>query len=209
MSGMNLLSMLASAQGGSAISNLGQQVGLNSSQAESAVKALLPALSSGLKRNVAQQGGLESLIGALQNGNHQKYLDDASHLAQPQAQQEGNAILGHILGSKDVSRTVASRAAAQTGIGESALKQMLPLLATMAMGSLGKQAQQPSMANILGAALSGGQSSGGGGGLLGGLMGAVMGGGQQKQATNPLMSMLDADGDGSAMDDVFDMLTKR
>lgn len=208
MSGMKLLSMLASAQGGNAISNLGQQVGLNPSQAESAVKAMLPALSSGLKRNVAQPGGLESLLGALQGGNHQQYLDDAAHMANPQTASAGNAILGHILGSRDVSREVASRAAAQTGISAGALKQMLPLLATMAMGSLGKQAQQPSMTNLIGSALSGGQSSGGG--LLGGLMGAVMGGGsQQRQAANPLMSMLDADGDGSAMDDVFDMLIKR
>lgn len=208
MSGMNLLDMLSAAQGGNAISNLGQQVGLNQSQANAAVKALLPALSSGLKRNVAQQGGLDALVGALQSGNHSQYLDDAAHLANPQTTSAGNAILGHILGSKDVSRAVAGRAAAQTGIGEGALKQMLPLLATMAMGSLGKQAQQPSMANILGAALSGGQSSGGG--MLGGLLGAALGGGRKQQpAQNPLMAMLDADGDGSAMDDVFDMLTKR
>ena len=52
---------------------------------------------------------------------------------------DGNAILGHILGSKDVSRSVAAQASQQTGIGSDLLKQMLPVVATMAMGYLSKQ----------------------------------------------------------------------
>ena len=43
-------------------------------------------------------------------------------------------ILGHPLGSKDVSRQVASRAAAQTGLSADVLKRMLPLAATLMMG---------------------------------------------------------------------------
>ena len=53
--------------------------------------------------------------------------------------QDGNGILGHLLSSKDVSRQVARKASEQTGIGEGVLKQMLPLVATMVMGSLSKQ----------------------------------------------------------------------
>lgn len=216
MSGMNLLNMLASAQGGNAIANIGKEVGLNPAQAESAVKALLPALSSGLKRNVSQPGGLEALLGALQSGNHAQTADDPASLSNPQTTQTGNAVLGHVLGSKDVSREVANRASAATGIGNDVLKKMLPLVASMAMGSMAKQTQHPSMANLVTQALSGGGQSSGGGGLLGGLMGAVLGGGQSapaagnaKQGENPLMAMLDADGDGSAMDDIFNMLTKK
>jgi hypothetical protein len=47
---------------------------------------------------------------------------------------DGNGILGHILGSKDVSRQVAAQASARTGIGADVLKKMLPLVATLAMG---------------------------------------------------------------------------
>ena len=43
-----------------------------------------------------------------------------------------------VLGSKDVSRQVASQASAQTGLGADLLKQMLPVMAAMAMGAIGK-----------------------------------------------------------------------
>ena len=66
---------------------------------------------------------------------------------------DGNSILGHIFGSKDVSRQVASQVSAQTGIGESALKAMLPIVAAMMMGSMSKRVAQP-----------GGMPLGGGGG---------------------------------------------
>ena len=52
---------------------------------------------------------------------------------------DGNGILGHILGSKDASRAVAAQAAAQTGIGADVLKKLLPIAATLVMGSLAKQ----------------------------------------------------------------------
>ena len=53
---------------------------------------------------------------------------------------DGNAILGHILGSPDVSRAVANNASSATGIGPDVLKRMLPVIATLAMGALAKQA---------------------------------------------------------------------
>ncbi len=211
MAGLNLLDMLAQAQGGSAIGNLGKQFGLDGAAANMAVKALLPAISSGMKRNAAQPDGLSSLLGALKKGNHQQYIDDASQFARPEARNEGNAILGHLLGSKQVSREVASRAAAQTGISDGVLKQMLPMVAAMAMGSLGKQTAQPGMMDMISGAMGasgGGKSSGGG--LLGSLAGSLLGGGRKAKPTaNPLAAMLDADGDGSMMDDVLDILSKR
>ena len=57
---------------------------------------------------------------------------------------DGNAILGHILGSRDVSRAVATNASSATGIGPDVLKKMLPVVATLAMGALAKQAASQS-----------------------------------------------------------------
>ena len=51
---------------------------------------------------------------------------------------DGNNILGHIFGSKDVSRNVAAQAASSTGIGASLIKKALPLLASLAMGAMSK-----------------------------------------------------------------------
>jgi len=70
---------------------------------------------------------LAGLLGALQGGQHEQYLENPQMLGQPQTVNDGNAILGHLFGSKDVSRAVAGRAAEQTGIGSDVLKKLLPL----------------------------------------------------------------------------------
>jgi len=221
MAGMNLLDMIMAAQGGKVAQSAGSQLGLNGKQSQQAIAALLPAISSALKMNTKNPQGLQSLLGALQGGQHEQYLDNADVYGQPDIRDQGNAILGKLFGSKEVSRAVAGRAAEQTGIGADILKKMLPMVATMAMGSLSKQTRQPSMAQQLaGLALGGGgaqnnrgqQQSG-----LGGLLGGLLGGGrrqvrQQQQAQSQGMgilgNLLDADGDGNMMDDILGMAMK-
>ncbi len=134
-----LMDMLMSAAGGGAARQVGQQFGLSSEQTSGALAQLVPALMAGLQRNTSQQGGVESLIGALNSGTHGQYLDRPELLGEETTTEDGNSILGHILGSKDVSRAVASRAAEQTGIGADVLKKMLPVVATMVMAGLSKQ----------------------------------------------------------------------
>ena len=221
---MNMMEMIMQAAGGQAPQQVGQQFGLNQQQSQNAIAALLPAISSGLKRNADSPQGLAGLLGAIQSGNHTQYLENPSQLSNQAAVQEGNGILGHIFGSKDVSRAVAGRASEQTGIGADVLKKMLPMVAMMAMGSLGKQtgsvAPGASMKGMLGQLamqqlMGGGQQSGG----LGGMLGGLLGGGQRKaqvqqqqahsQGLGMLGKMLDADGDGSSMDDILGMLMKR
>jgi hypothetical protein len=181
---MNLLETILSASGGAPVRGLAQNFGLEENQASSALQALLPALSSGLKNNVASSGGLESLLGALSKGNHQQYLEQPNRLGQTETVQEGNAILGHLLGSKDVSRQVASRASSQTGLPVDMLKKMLPLVATMAMGALSKNTAQQGIQRSSAAAMPGGDLMG----MLG--------------------PMLDADGDGSVADDLLGLAGK-
>ena len=79
------------------------------------------------------------MLAALQGGNHERYVDDPSALSAPDTIEDGNGILGHIFGSKDRSREVASQVAGRTGIGASILKQMLPVLAGLLMGHLAKR----------------------------------------------------------------------
>lgn len=171
-----ILDMLMNAAGGGAVQQLGQRFGLSDQQTRSALDQLVPALMAGLQQNTSQQGGMEALIGALQRGNHGMYLDDPEVLTRETTTQDGNSILGHIFGSKDVSRAVANRASTQTGIGAEVLKQMLPIVATMVMGSLSKRS-----ANAPPAAASA---------SVGGLLG----------------SLLDQNRDGSIADDVVGML---
>lgn len=178
---MNLLDAILSAQGGGAVSNLSRKFNLSDDQTISAISSLLPALSSGLQRNLSAEGGLDSLLGALSSGRHQRYVEDPASLDDESTVQDGNGILGHILGSKDVSRQVAAQASEQTGVGADVLKRMLPLLATMVMGSLSQRA----------AAAPAQAQAGAGEGILG-----------------MLTPMLDGNRDGSIADDVVGMLGK-
>lgn len=178
---MNILDAILNVRNGAAVRQAGASVGLGQDQATAALAALVPALAAGLKNNAGSPDGLAGLIGALSGGHHQRYLDDPTTLGQPAAIAEGNGILGHVLGSKDVSRQVAAQAAAGTGISADVLKRLLPLAATMVMGAL---ARQRAAAPAPGAAAS-----------SGGL-------------TDMLGSMLDRDRDGSVIDDVASMVGK-
>lgn len=174
---MNLLETILNSQNGELVRQLAGNLNIDEDKARAAVGALVPALGSGISRNASSPQGLQDLIGALSRGDHGRYLEQPETLAQPAAVEEGNGILGHIFGSKDVSRQVAARAAERTGVDSSVLKQMLPLLATAAMGAL-------SRGGAAGAAQS--QDAGSG---LGGMLG----------------QMLDADKDGSVVDDLIGM----
>ena len=141
---MNILETILNAQNGAAVRQMGQQVGLGEGDTITALSALLPALSGGFQNNLQSAGGLDRLTAALSNGQHQQYLEDPTSLAN--ATDDGNGILGHILGSKDMSRQVAANAAAQTGISADVLKQMLPLVAAMMMGGISRQTAQANVA---------------------------------------------------------------
>ncbi|MHA7901366.1 MAG: DUF937 domain-containing protein [Henriciella sp.] len=206
-----LLDLLAGAQARPAKQQLGQQFGLSEDMTQQAMAALIPALAAGLKSNASQPGGVEALLGALNKGAHSRYLDEPSLLGRPETRNEGNGILGHLLGSKEVSRSVASRASEKTGLDSAVLKQMLPIVATMVMGSLSKKSEEPETVSQLAGLLGGSQPQPNDGGL-GGLLGGLLGGGRQKPAQSDGLGMLgalfDADRDGSAMDDIFDMVLK-
>lgn len=79
-----------------------------------------------------------ALLGALANGNHSQYIENPELLSEQSTIAERNGILGHILGSKEVSRSVAGQAAEQSGIGTDIMNQTLPIVATMVIGSLSK-----------------------------------------------------------------------
>jgi hypothetical protein len=134
-----LFDMLSQAQDGRGMELLARQFNLSQQQAQLAVEALLPAFSQGLKRNASDPYGLGGFLNALASGNHAKYFEDATKAFSPQGVDEGNGILGHLFGSKDLSRAVASQAAQATGLSQQMLQQMLPVIASMVMGGLFKQ----------------------------------------------------------------------
>ncbi len=176
---MDLLKALMDNAGSGNLQKVGAQFGLDSSSVEKVLGQVVPALGSGIKKNTSSAGGLDSLLGALKNGGHQRYLGNVEAAASQAGVQEGNGILGHIFGSKDVSRKVAAQASSASGVSSDVIKKMLPMVATMVMGTLSKQTESGAAA-------------------------AASAGGSQ----NLLSSLLDSDNDGSAMDDILDIAKK-
>ncbi len=180
---MNLLETILHSGGGSVVKNMSKSLGLGEAQTQGALGQLLPTVARALSKNASSGEGLSNLLSALSRGNHQQYLDNPSLLGQADCAKEGNGILGHLFGSKDVSRSIATRASEQTGIGSDILKRMLPMVASLAMGALSQQASQTGMLSSQAQT----QPSG-----LGGLS-----------------SFLDFDGDGSIADDLLDIAAKK
>ena len=142
---MNILSEILGAQGVDILGQLGKQFGLGEEQTRAAITGLLPALTEGLKKNMSTKKGLDDLLGALKKGNHRRYVEQPDILSTPASTKEGNDILGHIFGNKDVSRNATSNASATTGIDLGILKKMLPVVAAVLMGSLGKKSANDGM----------------------------------------------------------------
>ncbi|PWW01565.1 hypothetical protein DFR52_102228 [Hoeflea marina] len=181
---MPLFDMMMNAQNGEAIQMMARQFNLNREQVEKAMAALMPAFSTGLKRNAANPADLSGFLQALAGGDHARYFEDIGKAFTPSGMEEGNGILGHLFGSKEVSRAIAAQAAAVTGIGQEILKQMLPVMASAIMGGLYKQSM-----GQFGAANSGGGSTGNViGDLMAEMMRQGMGGGQARptQKASPM-----------------------
>jgi hypothetical protein len=195
---MQLTDILAQMGG---LQSMARELGVSESQATAGAAALLPALLGGFKKQ-AQPSGLDGLVGMLGNLGGGGLLDDVLG-PQPTNVARGNDVLGQIFGSPDVSRTVASRASAQTGLDPALLKKMLPMLAMLVAGFMARQGSAGAATPSAGA--------GGMGGDLGGLLGGLLGGGQGgagRSAQGGLASMLDLDGDGNPLDDILGMAGK-
>ncbi|TMS57024.1 DUF937 domain-containing protein [Imbroritus primus] len=203
------------------LQSMANELGVDESEVARGADALLPAILGGVKKQAqAQPGGLEAVLGMLGQAGGGGLLEQVLG-AQPTDVSSGNDILGQIFGSKDVSRTVAESAAAQSGLDSSLLKKMLPMLAMLVMGYMSRQrggtadetaAQGGGLGDLFGGVLGGG--AGGLGGGLGSVLGGMLGGGAgQAQAGGAgalggLGSMLDLNGDGNALDDILRMAGK-
>jgi hypothetical protein len=134
-----LFDMMLRAQNGTGMEAMASQFNLAQEQVTKAMAALMPAFSSGFKRNTANPYDFSSLIGAMASGGYAKYFEDMSKAFTPQGIADGNQVLEKLFGSKEVSRAIAAQAAQFTGVGQEVLKQMLPVMADAIMGGLFKQ----------------------------------------------------------------------
>lgn len=176
---MGLLETILRTNDGAAIRKAASQTGLTEQQTFEGLINLLPSLAEGVKKNTADKNGLESLINAIDSGNHERYLESPGNVNPDDYINDGNDILGHILGNKQASREVAKQAAKKSGMSSSILKKLLPIAAGLFMASLSKNSRSKGM--------FGQQVDDGNAGILG----------------KSLSSFLDQDNDGSVVDDLI------
>ena len=197
----SLTDMLMQGGNGAAMEQIARHFDLSKAQAERAAEALLPAFSEGLKRNSADGAGFMRLMASLASGGQGNYFDNPADAASKDGRETGEAILGHLFGSKDVSRAVAAQAAQMSGLSQSILKQILPMLAPIVLGGLFKKIMggtaAPRQANagadnplgqileqMLGGGKRGAQPSGGNN-PWGEILEEMLGGGQRNRDTPP------------------------
>lgn len=179
---MDFINLIQGAMGQQIVGSAAKQLGINESQAQTAVAAAVPFLLSALNKN-AQGGGAEGISNAL-NQHDGSILDNLSgFLGQGGNQQDGLGILGHVLGNKQ--QNVESAISQQSGLNMGQVTQILALVAPIVMGYLGKQKQ------------SAGLDSNGIAGLLGGLVGGSTTQTNQSGVNlGGFEKLLDQDGDG-------------
>jgi len=169
---LNAMNGQASAATGSIPEQLARQFGLQQEQAQKAMEALMPAFSQGLKRNASTPQGFAGFMEAMASGQHNQYTQNPMKAFTPEGMAEGNAILGHLFGGKEVSRAVAAQAEAASGVSQAIIKQMLPAIAPIIMGGLFSQ-----MTNQATQAQAQHFGGGAGGGFLGQILEQMMKGG--------------------------------
>ncbi len=187
-----ILDLLESDLGKSIISGVAGSSGNDSDKTSSVLTMALPVLMKAMQRNASTPEGAEGLMGALSGKHDGAILDNLGGVfnggVDESVKQDGAGILSHILGGKQqgVEQLIGLKAGIDAGSVANILKVAAPLL----MGVLGKQKKEQNIGSSVD---------------LSDLLGGMLGGNDTASEQNFLEKILDADGDGSVIDDVAGM----
>lgn len=186
---MDLMDLLSGQLGNeNVLKQLSKSTGADSSQIQQAMKLGLPALMQAMGKNAESEKGASSLAKALDNHKDDN-IDDVENFLKNVNKEDGAKILNHILGSKNPS--VQRNLAKQTGMNQDQTSNLMAQLAPLLLGTLGKQKSSQKV-----------DSSG----LAGMLAGALGQGKKDNNLMDSVSKLLDADDDGSIVDDLSNML---
>lgn len=172
------------------VSRLSGQLGTDQASTKNALGAALPVLLGALARNSGDTNGARALDRALDRHDGGILDDLDGFLDQPDVD-DGNGILRHVLG--DRRGNVEAGVSKASGLDPSLVGKLLPVLAPVVIGALGRQKRQQNLDAV-------------------GLAGMLESEQRQLEQNNPAMGMLqgllDRDRDGSVADDVMGQIGK-
>ncbi len=185
----SILDLLNSDMGKQLIGGASAQSGQSAEKTSSVLNMALPFLLGAMKKNSSTPDGAAGLLGALSGKHNGSILDNLGGLfdggVDDAVQQDGAGILGHILGGSQPK--IENALSQKSGMDAGSVAQILKVAAPILMGVIGKQTRENNVSDSNG---------------LGDLLGGLMGKGDQKDQS----FLLDADGDGSIIDDVAGMV---
>ena len=187
-----LLDLLSSPMGKQLISGVASQTGQPENKTADVLSMAMPLLLGAMKKNVSSPQGAEGLMNALSSKHDGGLLDNLGGLFGGGVDQsvinDGAGILGHVFGGKQAN--VENALSQKSGLDAGSVAQILKIAAPLVMAYLGKQ---KSLSNV-------NDANG-----LNSLLGSMLGG-QPAQNQSLITTLLDADGDGSVLDDVAGMV---
>ncbi len=187
-----LLDILNSPMGKQLISGVAGQTGQPENKTADVLSMAMPLLLGAMKKNVSSPQGAEGLMSALSSKHDGSILDNLGGLfgggVDDSVMNDGAGILGHVFAGKQPQ--VENALSQKSGMDVGSIASILKIAAPIVMGFLGKQKAQSNVSD------ANGLNS-----LLGGMLG-----GQPQQNQSLITTLLDADGDGSILDDVAGMV---
>ena len=188
----SLLGGLAQQFSGETVGQIAGLLGASNDDTGKAIAAALPMLVGSLAGSSQQSGQANALFGALSNDHDGSILDMLGPLlsggyASRALGSDGARVLGHLFGNKQ--NAVEGAVAKSAGLDAGIIQKLLPILAPIVMGYLGRRMS------------SGGLDAGGLGGLLGGERAQVQ---QQDPGLGGIFDILGGgdDNDGGGLMDV-------
>lgn len=179
---MSLMNMLGDQEN---IKKLSGGDGVETDKVQKLMDMGIPTIMKALGRNAQSPEGANSLMNALKNHENDD-IEDMLRNPSSIDKNDGEKILKHILSSKDDA--VKMNLASETGLGKDQVGSILSKLAPLLLGTLGNQQKKS------------------GGFDLSSLLNEAMGKSSKGGMMDLAEKFLDADKDGSIVDDVGGML---
>ena len=186
---MNISSLFGMLMNKETLENLGGSVGANKEQVQKLINLGMPTMMKAMDRNTKTESGAQSLYKALQK-HQDDNVEEMARNPDKVDKTDGEKILNHIF--EDKNERVQTNLAKQTNLVQNQVSTVLSQLAPLVLGALGQQQKEldvnvSNLSNLMGGAVEQSGSS---------------------DVVKMAEQLLDADKDGSILDDVGRMFGK-